>query len=395
MLTYKEALSQVISLARSFGTEIITLDAADGRILTENISADRDYPPFNRSAMDGYAIHTGDWEAGIRSFKLLQVIYAGQSELAQLTPGTCYKIMTGAPVPYSANAVIRREDAHQIDGIVEFRVEMISPYQNIARQGEDIKSGGVILNGNHKCTPVVISLLASLGKNKIKVEKLPHVALFTTGDEIVDPGSAIAENQIRNSNQYLLKSMFNKWAIKPLVTGHIIDNKEQLHDRLSEVLDFDIIVTCGGVSAGDADYLPEVLRQLGVKKLFHKVAIKPGKPIWCGILPNGGMVFALPGNPFSCMVTFRLFIDAFLSVSFGLGLPKTLTLPFAGMHFRKTNFDEFFPAHISGEPSVLQPIAINGSGDIRLGLHANALAMHPAADTGNIETGTMVTCYPL
>jgi molybdopterin molybdotransferase len=312
MLNYKEARQQIISLAKSFGTETIGLEDADGRVLSEDIYADRDYPPFNRSAMDGYAIHTNDWEAGIRNFKLQQVIYAGQSEQANLSPGTCYKIMTGAPVPLSANAVIRREDAVQIDDAVSFNVEIVNPFQNIAKQGEDIKSGGHILDAHHRCTPVIISLLASLGKNRIKVEKLPKVAVFTTGDEIVDPGSAITANQIRNSNQYLLKSLLNKWLIKPVVNGHIIDNKTQLINKLSQVLDFDLIITCGGVSAGDADYLPDVLTGLGVKKLFHKVAIKPGKPIWCGQMPNGGLVFALPGNPFSCMVTFKLFIEAFL-----------------------------------------------------------------------------------
>lgn len=302
--------------------------------------------------------------------------------------------MTGAPVPLSANAVIRREDAEQIDDAVSFNVEKVNSFQNIARQGEDIKLGGHILDAHCRCTPVIISLLASLGKNKIKVEKLPKIALFTTGDEIVDPSSVITANQIRNSNQYLLKSLLNKWLIKPVVSGHIIDDKEQLINTLSQVLDFDLIITCGGVSAGDADYLPDVLAGLGVKKLFHKVAIKPGKPIWCGQMPNGGLVFALPGNPFSCMVTFKLFIEAFLSTSFGLELSKTLMLPFEGSRSRKTSFDEFFPVQISGEPSTVKAVAINGSGDIRLGLHADALAMHPA-DSDNLVNGSIITCFPL
>jgi len=391
MMTYKAARQTIAGLSKSFGTEVIALDDADGRVLAEDIQADRDYPPFNRATMDGYAINTNDWEAGVQEYKIQQIIYAGQVGENGLQPDTCYKIMTGAPIPPSANAVIRREDATQIDNKVNFNIDNIKPYQNIARQGEDLKANEGILKSQTVCTPAVISLLATLGKNNIKVESLPKVALFTTGDEVVDASADIKPNQIRNSNQYLLKSLLKKWLIKPQVCSHIIDNKEQLKTTLSEALNFDIIITCGGVSAGDADYLPEVLKDLGVKKLFHKLSIRPGKPIWCGQLPTGGLVFALPGNPISCMVTFKLFIELYLSTSFGLGMPKLLQLPFKGNRKRVSGFDEFFPATISGEPTTLQPIHTNTSGDIRLGLGADALAFHPA-ESDVLNDGDLVNC---
>lgn len=391
MLTYKQAQQTVTSLSRSFGKESVALDDADGRILAEDVSADRDYPPFNRATMDGYAISINDWEGGTRQFKVQQIIYAGQTGDNDLQPGTCYKIMTGAPVPLSANSVIRREDAEQVDDVVTFSLEAIKFYQNIARQGEDIKVGEAILKTNTICTPAVTSLLATLGKSKVQVQSLPKVALFTTGDEVVDASAEIKPNQIRNSNQYLLKSLLKKWLIKPQVCSHIIDDKEHLKTALGNVLDFDIIITCGGVSAGDADYLPEVLEELGVEKLFHKLSIRPGKPIWCGQLPNGGLVFALPGNPFSCMVTFKLFIESYLSVCFGLGMPKLLQLPFGGKRKRNSGFDEFFPVKISGQLSVLIPIQINTSGDIRLGLNADALAFHPV-DVDELGDGDLVDC---
>jgi molybdopterin molybdotransferase len=391
MLTYKQAQQTIAALSRSFGTETIALDDADNRVLAEDVYADRDYPPFNRATMDGYAISTRDWEAGVRSFTVQQIIFAGEAATDALQPGACYKIMTGAPVPPSANAVIRREDAVQVDDRVTFRLDVLKPFQSIARQGEDIKQGDDVLKAHSICTPAVASLLATLGKNKVKVAALPKVALFTTGNEVVDAGADIQPNQIRNSNQYLLKSMLKKWLIKPAVCEHIIDDKEQLRSTLSTVLGFDIIITCGGVSAGDADYLPEVLASLGVEQLFHKLSIRPGKPIWCGKLPNGGLVFALPGNPFSCMVTFKLFIESYLSECFGLGMPQTLHLPFYGSRQRNSGFDEFFPVGISGNPSMLHPISINTSGDIRLGLHANALAFHPAEVT-DLEMGDMVSC---
>lgn len=391
MLTYKQAQQTITSLSRSFGTESVALDDADGRVLAEDVSADRDYPPFNRATMDGYAINTNDWESGTRQFKVQQVIYAGQTGDNDLQTGTCYKIMTGAPVPSSANAVIRREDAAQVDDTVTFSLEAVKPYQSIARQGEDIKAGEEILKAYTICTPAVTSLLATLGKSKVQVQGLPKVALFTTGDEIVDASAEIKPNQIRNSNQYLLKSLLKKWLIKPHACSHVIDDKEHLKTALGNVLHFDIIITCGGVSAGDADYLPEVLEGLGVKKLFHKLSIRPGKPIWCGQLLNGGLVFALPGNPFSCMVTFKLFIESYLSVCFGLGMPKVLQLPFSGKRKCSSGFDEFFPVSISGRPSALQPIQINTSGDIRLGLNADALAFHPA-DVDELGEGDLVDC---
>jgi molybdopterin molybdotransferase len=391
MLTYKQAQQVITGLSHSFGTETVALNDAGNRILAEDIDADRDYPPFNRATMDGYAINTRDWESGACEFKVQQVIYAGQTGENELQAAACYKIMTGAPVPLSANAVIRREDAVQVGDEVRFDLETIRPYQNIARQGEDIKIGEGILKANSICTPAVISLLATMGKNTIKVKALPRVALFTTGDEVVDATAEIKPNQIRNSNQYLLKSLLKKWLIKPQVCEHVIDDKEQLTNTLNKVLNFDIIITCGGVSAGDADYLPEVLDGLGVKKLFHKLSIRPGKPIWCGQLPNGGLVFALPGNPFSCMVTFKLFIEAYLSVCFGLGMPKLLQLPFSGKRKRNSGFDEFFPVSISGEPSALHPIPINTSGDIRLGLHADALAFHPA-EVDELKDDDLVNC---
>ncbi|RKR84818.1 molybdopterin molybdotransferase [Mucilaginibacter gracilis] len=394
MLTYIQARQTITALSRLFGTEIINLAGADNRVLAQAVSADRDYPPFNRATMDGYAINIADWENGTRQFTVQQIIYAGQAEQADLQAAHCYKIMTGAPVPPSANAVIRREDAEALNILVSFNVTTIKPYQNIARQGEDIKSGQSILTANTLCTPAVVSLLATLGQNNITVKSLPKVALFTTGNEVVDASAAILPNQIRNSNQYLLCSLLKKWLIKPQVCRHIADDKAQLNAALAEVLNFDMVISCGGVSAGDADYLPEVLEGLGVKKLFHKLSIRPGKPIWCGQLPNGGLVFALPGNPFSCMVTFKLFIEAYLSVCFGLGMPPVLQLPFNGKRKRSSSFDEFFPVAISGQPSAISPIAINTSGDIRLGLNAGALAFHPA-DTDELQPGDMVNCLLL
>nr|WP_242689090.1 molybdopterin-binding protein [Pedobacter sp. SYSU D00535] len=236
--------------------------------------------------------------------------------------------------------------------------------------------------------------MATLGKSSIRVAKLPRVALFTTGDEVKPIDSELSPVEIRNSNQWLIKSLLKTWLIKPQKIQHIADEMSALKETIATAINFDIIIMCGGVSAGDADFVPDALTALGVQKLFHKVAIKPGKPVWCGLLPHGGIVFALPGNPFSCLVNFKLLIEPYLRSSFGLEPLNTRILPFEGQRKRKSNLDEFFPAKIKGFPSRLTPTEINGSGDIRLGIGAEALACHSKKHP-ELESGMLVEYYPL
>ena len=389
MLNYKEAQQLIASLAKSFGRETVALDEAFGRVLAEPISADRDYPPFNRATMDGYAVNSKDWEAGTKKYVIKEVVFAGQRYQQEVSSGECYKIMTGAAVPPGVDLVIRREDATETNQQVSFQIETVKPFQNIAGKGEDIKANFCIIDQNCICTPSVIALLASVGKVEIKIEKLPIVALFTTGDEVVEPGEAVSDIQIRNSNRYLLKSLLKEWQIKTTIYKHISDDKETLKQEIGGALHSDMIILCGGVSAGDADYVPEIVESLGVKKLFHKVKIKPGKPLWCGQLPSGGLVFALPGNPFSCHVTFKLFIEFYLKACFGL--PETILpmRPLSTQKAKKTAFDEFFPAAVN---QSVTPILFNSSGDVKAALTANAIAVHPA-DEQDLQEGSLVAFH--
>ena len=383
MLNYKEAQQIITAQAKSFGTEMVNLNEAFERILSEKIYADRDYPPFNRATMDGYAINFKDWEQGIKNYTVKEVVFAGQHYQQEVSSGECYKIMTGASVPPNVDVVIRREDALEENGQVYFQIETVKPFQNIARKGEDIQADACIIDQNTNCTPPVIALLASVGKAEINVEKLPNVALFTTGDELVEITEPVSNIQIRNSNQYLLKSLLKEWQIKPTICKHILDDKAALKQEIGAALNSDIVILCGGVSAGDADFVPEILENLGVKKLFHKVKIKPGKPIWCGQLPSGGLVFALPGNPFSCHVTFKLFIEHYLKTCFGLPETDWPMLLLSAEKPKKTPFDEFFPAIVNQQ---VTPILFNTSGDVKAALKANAIAFHPA-ETQDLKAG--------
>lgn len=394
MISYQEAQSIILSEAKSFGKEIISIDDADGRILAEDIFADRDYPPFNRSAMDGYAVKFEDWEDGLKNFKIQEVIYAGNISSKVLEKGAAFKIMTGAAVPLSANTVIRREDALENEGNVSFNIDSLTEFQNIAKKGEDLEKGAMAIAKHSVCTAALIGTLATFGKSEIKVESLPKVALFTTGNEVKDLNEVLSEVEIRNSNYYMLKSLLKSWKITPSFHKHINDNKTELEITIAQALNVDIIILSGGVSAGDADYVPEVLESLGVKKLFHKVSIKPGKPIWCGKMPGGPMVFALPGNPFSSFVTFKLFIETFLEKSLSQKTKLLYQSTFKGTRNRKTTFDEFFPAKFADLGTKLETTTLNGSGDIRLGIDADVLIVHPK-DEDELRDGQLVNYYRL
>jgi len=393
MISYAEAQTMVRSKAHSFGTATIPLDRADGRVLTGVVQADRDYPPFDRASMDGYALRAEDLQQGVRDFRVTETIFAGGTARKELSAGECYKIMTGAPVPAGADVVIRREDTVEEGGMVRVRSDAGRPFLNIARRGEDLRAGDIVIDSPCICEPPIIGLLASLGQTELTVANLPKVALITTGDEVVPVETQPGPAQIRNSNRWLLQSLLKKWQIAPWFYGHARDDKMSLKAMLGEALKAEIIILCGGVSAGDADYVPEMLEASGVTCLFHKLAIKPGKPAWCGITADGAMVFALPGNPFSCLVGFILLIQPYLQACFGLPAPVPLSLPLASLKKKKTSLDEFFPVRLHGAPAKLREVTLNGSGDIRLGMQASALALHPAAE-GDLPGGAEVVIFP-
>lgn len=317
MITFEEAIATITGICKPFDLETIELQEANGRILAENIYADRDYPPFNRAAMDGYAMMSSDWKKGIRNYNIADTIFTGKPAKHALTSGCCYKIMTGAATPEIADIIIRREDANESKGYVLLRADALKPYQNIARKGEDTKAGALLLASPIRCTPQVIALLATVGKAALRVYKLPKTAVVTTGDEIVDPAAGIDPLQIRNSNQYLIRSLLEQWKIKPVLCEHVSDDKTKLTAMLGQALKADLVIINGAVSAGDADHVPAVLKESGMEILFHKVSIRPGKPLLVGKTATGTIVFALPGNPLSCLTTFTIFVEHYLSVCTG------------------------------------------------------------------------------
>ena len=202
--------------------------------------------------------------------------------------------------------------------------------------------------------------------------------------------------QIRNSNLFILVGSLMRIGVPSQGTSHASDDPEHLREVLGRFLGvvdkYDILILTGGVSAGDADHVPRVLTEAGVRPLFHKIAMRPGKPTWCGLLPDGGIVFALPGNPFSCLVNFALFIAPYIDACWGLEQAQPISLPLREPRKKRTPLDEFFPVRMEGAPAMLTQLPLNGSGDIRLGMGANALALHPAG-VGDLGAGEEVAFY--
>lgn len=379
MLSFTEAQEILAGEKKLYSTELVSLDQAIGRVVAEDIYADRDYPPFNRSAMDGFALRYEDLHNGTRSFSIVETIYAGNVAKEIAGNGTCYRIMTGAAVPEEMDVVIRVEDTMEEGEQVTISATSFKPFLNIARQGEDALEKTLLMSSPFLCSASVVSLLATVGKSIVKVYALPRIALITTGNEVVAPDQVPTTVQIRNSNASLLRALLQEKGVAPEMVFHLPDDLQVMEPVLKECLSSDIVITCGGVSAGDADFVPALWEKLGVNQLFHKVAIKPGKPIWCGKMGERTMIFSLPGNPFSCLVTFKLFVETYLDLCNGLqrrGFRETML---KGTRSKQSSLDEFFPVRFAEDNFAVQPVPYRGSGDVLAAINADGIGWQPAA----------------
>lgn len=392
MISVEEAQKRILSRAKSIGTERISIHDALGRSLAEDLFADRDYPPFNRSMMDGYALRSSDFNTQkIKAFPVLETVQAGATAQQFIEAGNCIKIMTGAPVPKELDVVIRVEDSIQEGELVSFTVDQVKPWQSIAAQGQDRLKDQLILPKGNRLKAAEISLIAVLGLNEISVYKKPSYAILSTGDELVVPGEAVLPHQIRDSNSYALKGLFDTYQMSLKYRAIVKDQKPLLREAVKEAMDVDILILSGGVSMGDADFVPDVLIELGIKKVFHKIEMKPGKPLWFGEKPNGGVVFALPGNPKSCQVAFKVFIEPYLRSCMGLKAFHPFYLPLKKAKKKISRFDEYFSCQILDEG--LLPYKTNSSGDIKSTALTHGLALHPAK-AQDLAEGALVAFYP-
>ena len=303
---FEEACRQILAATCPLGTEQVGLLDAAGRALAEDFHAPWDLPRYDNSAMDGFAIRAAD-AAAQAELVITGYIPAGATELPPVLPGCAVKIMTGAPTPPGCELVVPVEETEeQQDG----RVRLLTSLRlrdHVRFRGEDIAAGSRVLPAGTLLRPPEINLLASFGQALVPVYRRPRVAILSTGDELVELGMPLAEGRIVNSNALSLAAAVREAGGEPLLLGIAQDTLESHRDKLAQGLTADVLITSAGVSAGDRDLVREVLAELGVAETFWKIAIKPGRPTAFGV-KGGTLVFCLPGNPVSTLVTFEVFV---------------------------------------------------------------------------------------
>ncbi len=302
---FEEACRQILAATSPLGPEQAQLLDAAGRTLAEDFHAPWDLPRYDNSAMDGYAVRAADAAAAA---ELLVTGYnpAGSEELPPVAPGCAVKIMTGAAIPPGGELVVPVEEAEEKDGKVRL-LTALPVREHIRFRGEDIAAGSKVLPAGTLLRPPEINLLASFGQALVPVYRRPRVAILSTGDELVELGTPLVEGRIINSNALSLAAAVRDAGGEPLLIGIARDTLESHREKLAQGLTADVLITSAGVSAGDRDLVREVLAELGVEQKFWKVDIKPGRPTAFGV-KGSTLVFSLPGNPVSTLVTFEFFV---------------------------------------------------------------------------------------
>ncbi|MFV3326552.1 gephyrin-like molybdotransferase Glp [Pseudomonas sp. NY15372] len=309
-MAVEEALERLLALAEAApikGSESVALADAQGRVLAREVVAELDLPPWPNSAMDGYALRLADWQG--EPLPVSQRIFAGHAP-APLQPGTCARIFTGAPLPEGADCVEMQENTEVLQtGQVRF-LEPLKSGQNVRPQGQEARVGEQVMAAGTRLGPIQLGLAATLGHARLEVVRKVRVAVLSTGDELVEPGQPLGPGQIYNSNRRLLASWLQRLGCEVVDVGILADDLQRTRECLAGLGDVDLILSSGGVSVGEADYLGMALREAGELALW-KLAIKPGKPLTFGHF-RGVPVIGLPGNPASTLVTFALLTRPYL-----------------------------------------------------------------------------------
>ena len=386
MIPIEEALRTVLNSARRLGSEHVDITLAINRILAEDAKSDMDMPPFNKSAMDGYACKRADLA---HELEVIETIPAGYTPTKSIELSQCAKIMTGAAVPQGADCVVMVEfTENPTDSTVRFVGENTA--DNICQKGEDVKAGDVVLPKGMRIRPQHIAVLASVGCVQPVVYKRPRVGILATGDELVQPASMPGPSQIRNSNSFQLTAQVESMGAVAKNYGIAKDTDKAIDKMFKEAVEEnDVVIVSGGVSMGDFDLVPGILRQNNINLLFEKVAIKPGKPTVFGLAENV-YCFGLPGNPVSTFVLFEILVKPFLYKLMGYNYtPDTVKMPL-GESFRrkKTERQTWIPVVVT-DAGMLKPVSYHGSAHINALCIADGL-ISIGVDVAEIEKGTVV-----
>lgn len=398
MLSVDEALQRVVEHAGVQPIVRVPLSEATGLVLAEPAVADLDSPPFTKALMDGFAVRNEDLAGGKAELRIVGEITAGNRADRPLQPGTAYRIMTGAPMPEGAQAVVMVERSSVRDNRVTLDDQRFRPGQNVMLQGREMTKGQTVLEAGVVIGPAEAGMLATVGCARPRVYRRPRVALLSTGDEIITPDQTPSASQIRNSNGSTLTSLVLASGAEVVDLGIARDDPAVIQRRVTQGLECDFLLLTGGVSAGARDFVPQALADAGVRQVFHKVDLKPGKPVWFGEHDNG-LVFGLPGNPVSVLVCFELFVRTALrarqSIAPAIAVQPTARLK-ADFTY-PTDRETFHPAKLYWESEGLwvEPVSWFGSPDLRALTAANALLRCPVSADGKHPRGSLMTVVPL
>lgn len=391
MISYEKALKTILQSVRNMGKERVDFMDSLHRILAEDVYSDVDMPPFDKAAMDGFACRRQDLD---NELEVIATLAAGQVPEKQVKAGQCVRIMTGAMVPHGADTVIMVEHTEIVapEKII-FTGTKTNP--NIAYKAEDVKKGDVMWRKGQPILPPHIAIFAAVGCTQPWVAKQPRVAILSTGDELVEPHETPDQGKIRNSNAWQLITQVRNTSCIPNYMGIVPDSEQATHVAISKALmENDVVILTGGVSMGDFDFVPKVMKKNNVDILFQKVAVKPGRPTVFGVTPNA-YIFGLPGNPVSSFINFEIFVKPLLYKLMGYDY-KPMEWPMKlGVDFKRKKADrlEWVPVDINDKGEVI-PVSYHGSAHIHAMCLSKAI-MPVAVNTFNLDKGDMVYVRPL
>jgi molybdopterin molybdotransferase len=348
--------------------ESLPLVQCTGAVLRENVYAERDQPPFDRVAMDGIAIDSSAVRAGGRSLTLQGMQAAGDPPLALHSTEHAIEIMTGAVLPRGCDAVIPVEQIDIVEGRVTLAGDVkVSSGLNVHRRGSDVRQGALLLSAGMRLGAPEVALVAGAGMPRIRVSAQPTIIVVSTGNELVEPGDPIEAHQVRRSNAYGIVTALRQRGFQRIADDHLPDDFDTLRRRLRVHLDtHDVLILSGGVSMGKLDLVPRALAELGVREVFHKIAQRPGKPMWFGIGASGTTVFGLPGNPVSTLVCLARYVVPGLYAAMGEAPRAPEKIAIAAPIEVKVALTSFMPVKLQGDEwgrNWAHPCPTNGSGD--------------------------------
>ena len=348
--------------------ESLPLAQCAGAVLRENVYAERDQPPFDRVSMDGIAVDSGAVRGGTRKLKIQATQAAGDPPLTLTDQGACIEVMTGAVVPSGCDSIVPVEQISIASGCAEIAADLnVEAGQNVHRRGSDSRQGALLLSSGSELRAPEIAIAASAGMARVRVSGQPMLAVISTGNELIEPGDPILPHQVRRSNAYAISAALRSHGFQRVADDHLLDDLAELRHRLKFHLEtHDVLILTGGVSMGKMDLVPRALGELGVRTVFHKVAQRPGKPMWFGMSSGGTAVFALPGNPVSSIVCLTRFVLPALFTAMGRTRPLPEKMALGGPVNVGVSLTFFMPVRVEVDDwgrAWAVPKPTNGSGD--------------------------------